>query len=129
MAAWLRGHGPETLIGGILIAVTTSVVGAVVTGMFDTGGDDDKPPTQATRVLVWAQGKVKEGPIAKSKNVTTAKPGNYYTGMCWTAGDKVTYREYSNDKWVRLQLPDSRTGYISAIFLKGNDQGGVPNEC
>ncbi len=100
-----------------------------MTGMFDSRGDDDKPSAQATRVLAWAEGKVKEGPITTSKDVTTVKRGNYYTGMCWTTGDKVMYREYSNHKWVRLRLPNGRTGYVSAIFLHGNDQGGVPNEC
>jgi hypothetical protein len=122
---WLS---PNNIIGSLIVVVVGSLVTVVSTGVWENwiGQDDDYA---TTRVLAWARGAVKEGPVKSAKDVTRVHPGNYYTAECWTHGDLVSYQSYKNDKWVRLKLSNGRTGYASAIFFKGNDQAGVPNEC
>jgi hypothetical protein len=48
---------------------------------------------------------------------------------CWTNGDLVKDRGISNPNWVRLKLPSGVTGYVPAVYLKGNDKGNVANHC
>jgi hypothetical protein len=122
---WLS---PNSIIGSLIVMIVGSLVTVVSTGLWTAWfGEDVENAT--TRVLAWAPGPVKEGPVKSAKKVTTLVPGSYYTAECWTHGDKVSYTVYEHDRWVRLKLPDDRTGFASAIFFKGNDQAGVPNEC
>ncbi|MEV0844313.1 SH3 domain-containing protein [Streptomyces sp. NPDC049954] len=87
------------------------------------------PAFAATSVTAWTYGNVHAGP-AKGERVVSHVNANYsYDALCWLEGDLVTDKGISNRNWVRLQLNSGGIGYVSAIYLKGNDKGNVPNHC
>ncbi|WP_037868664.1 SH3 domain-containing protein [Streptomyces sp. SPB074] len=87
------------------------------------------PAFAATTVVAWTHGNVHAGP-AQGERVVSYVNANYsYTGLCWLEGDLVSDHGISNRNWVRLQLNSGGIGYVSAVYLKGDDKGNVPNHC
>ncbi|MGP3949730.1 DUF2690 domain-containing protein [Streptomyces sp. 7N604] len=62
LRAWVRGHGPQTLAGGLIVAVAAAAAGAFVTGLFDSGGDEPagKPPVNAGPSRPGADGPLRD---------------------------------------------------------------------
>ncbi|MCN9243388.1 SH3 domain-containing protein [Streptomyces sp. RY43-2] len=87
------------------------------------------PALASTMVVAWKHANVHAGPAVGERNVSFVNPNQSYTGLCWLEGDLVTDGGISNRNWVRLQLNSGGIGYVSAIYLKGNDKGNVPNHC
>ncbi|MFF7143977.1 SH3 domain-containing protein [Streptomyces nodosus] len=87
------------------------------------------PALAATMVVAWTHADVHAGP-ARGERVVSYVNANYsYTGLCWLEGDLVNDKGISNRNWVRLQLSSGGIGYVSAVYLKGNDKGNVRNHC
>ncbi|MEU2961134.1 SH3 domain-containing protein [Streptomyces albidoflavus] len=100
--------------------------GAALVGALAIGAG---PAQAATAVVAWTHGKVHAGPALRERVVSHVNNGYSYTGLCWLEGDLVNDKGISNRNWVRLQLNSGGIGYVSAVYLKGNDRGNVPNHC
>jgi hypothetical protein len=61
--------------------------------------------------------------------VLGASPARADTDVVPFAHALVKDRGISNPTWVRLKLPSGVTGYVPALYLKGNDKGNVANHC
>jgi hypothetical protein len=82
------------------------------------------------KVTVWKQANVRSCPQTScAPPVGQVYPNQTYPADCYTVGEKITDAGYTNDKWVKLQLPSGTKGYVSAIYLKGNETGGVTKKC
>jgi eukaryotic-like serine/threonine-protein kinase len=126
-----RGRRRRRLVAGAALAAAAVAVTATVAITAWRGGDDSGggETTEETIVTAWAAGPVNEEPAQSAAEIDEVRVGNNYTAQCWTYGDTITYDVYTNDKWVRLRLPGDQIGYVSAIFLRGDDQAGVANRC
>ncbi|MGH3843239.1 MAG: hypothetical protein ACRDS0_17605 [Pseudonocardiaceae bacterium] len=99
----------------------TTLVGTAVGGA--------SPAVADTDVVSFEGGAIHATPAVGGRVVGHLIPGHHYTGHCWTTGDLVNDHGMANRKWVRLTLSGGGTGYVSALHLKGNDQGNVANHC
>ncbi|WP_406326657.1 hypothetical protein [Streptomyces sp. NBC_00203] len=55
-------------------------------------------------------------------------PANYTVlGLCWEWGETITDNGVTNDVWVATgKSGDRYTWWVSAVYLKGDDYGGLP---
>src|SRR5882757_5841636 len=86
-------------------------------------------PYGPTSVVAVTAGDVHTGPSAADRVVSRIVRNNSYPAECWIEGDSVTFQGVSRRNWVRLQLVRGGTGYVNAIYLKGNDRGNVTYHC
>ncbi|MGX9890457.1 peptidoglycan DD-metalloendopeptidase family protein [Streptomyces sp. NPDC002276] len=84
---------------------------------------------QGTSVTAWAQANVRSCAATSCGVVSTVYPNESYPANCWKTGQLVTAEGYSNDKWIELPLNAGGVGYVSAIYLKGDDKADVSRQC
>ena len=110
------------------LALGTMSAAAVLVMMGLAGAN---PAFADTTVTAWTHGDVKAGPANGERTVSYVNAGYTYTGVCWTYGDPVTIPGSSeqNYKWVKLHLNSGAYGSVPGAYLRGNDPGGVPNQC
>lgn len=83
-----------------------------------------------TQVHAWTYADVHTGPNTYSEVLSHVANGYSYSALCWTYGEKITYKGYTSSKWVLLDRSwPKQNGYVTAIALSGDDTGGVPNRC
>jgi alkylated DNA nucleotide flippase Atl1 len=82
-----------------------------------------------TTVTAWAQANVRSCAATTCGAVSTVYPNESYPANCWTTGELVSAEGYTNDKWIELPLRAGGVGYVSAIYLKGDDRGNVSRPC
>ncbi|WP_413758533.1 peptidoglycan DD-metalloendopeptidase family protein [Streptomyces sp. MMBL 11-3] len=82
-----------------------------------------------TTVTAWTQANVRSCAARSCDIVSTVYPNESYPAHCWVVGESVTDEGITNDKWVRLPLNAGGIGYVSAIYLKGDETGGVTTRC
>jgi len=80
-------------------------------------------------VVAVTAGDVHTGPSSTDRVVSHVVRNNSYPAQCWIEGDPVNFQGVSRRNWVRLQLVRGGTGYVNAIYLKGNDRGNVTYHC
>jgi hypothetical protein len=80
--------------------------------------DHDVVPWKAADVLQYPY----IGATKKSYVIKNAK----YRADCWGYGDTITDGGITNDVWVKLKLNSGGHGWVSAVYLKGNERGDVP---
>lgn len=109
--ALVLGGAAAALVGGGLLAAEPALANTVVTA--------------------WAHADVKAGPSNAERTVSFVNPDFTYNAICWASGDPVTIpgSTEQNYKWVKLQLNSGGTGWVPGAVLRGNDTGGVPNQC
>ncbi|WP_371661044.1 peptidoglycan DD-metalloendopeptidase family protein [Streptomyces sp. NBC_00280] len=84
----------------------------------------------STTVTAWAEANVRScASTSCNPPVSKVYPGQSYPADCWVVGQKVTAEGVTNDKWVRLPLNAGGVGYVSGIYLKGDETGGVSRQC
>lgn len=105
----------------VLGGATAALLGAAVMGA--------APALADTPVTAWAHGEVHAGPAMGERVVSVVNANYSYNAECWVEGDLVNAQGISNRNWVKLRLNSGGEGFVSAIFLKGNDKGNVPNHC
>ncbi|MFE0349491.1 SH3 domain-containing protein [Streptomyces griseoluteus] len=93
-----------------------------VTFMPDTGSG-------TTTVTAWADANVRSCASTSCAIVSKVYAGESYPAQCWVAGQTVTAEGITNNRWVRLPLNAGGVGYVSAIYLKGDETGGVSKQC
>ncbi|WP_063785356.1 M23 family metallopeptidase [Streptomyces resistomycificus] len=82
-----------------------------------------------TTVTAWAEANVRSCAATNCGAVSKVYPNESYPANCWTTGQLVSAEGYTNDKWIELPLRAGGVGYVSAIYLKGDDKGNVSREC
>jgi len=87
------------------------------------------PSGTTTSVVAVTAGDVHTGPKSSDRVVSHVVRNNSYPAECWIEGDPVTFQGVSRRNWVRLPLVHGGTGYVNAIYLKGNDRGNVTSHC
>lgn len=105
----------------VLGGATAALLGATLLGA--------APALADSAVTAWAHGDVHAAPAQGERVVSFVNAGFSYTAECWLEGDLVTDHGISNRNWVKLRLNSGGEGYVSAIYLKGNATGNVPNHC
>lgn len=96
-----------------------------------TPADDAAPQAVTnTQVHAWTYADVRSGPNTYSEKLSYVNNGFTYSAICWTYGEKITYKGYTSSKWVLLDRTwPKQNGYVTAIALSGDSTGGVPNRC
>ncbi|MFJ7239521.1 SH3 domain-containing protein [Streptomyces olivaceus] len=64
---------------------------------------------------------VRSGPARSYDKVGSVTAGQPRGAYCWTRGETISDHGYTNDVWVQLV-----EGYVSAVYLKGNEYGDLP---
>jgi hypothetical protein len=82
-----------------------------------------------TTVTAWAQANVRKCATTSCQVVSQVYANQTYPAVCWTVGEKVTAEGTTNDRWVKLPLVAGGFGYVSGIYLKGDQTGGVTTRC
>ncbi len=82
-----------------------------------------------TTVTAWTEANVRSCASTSCDAVSKVYPNESYPANCWVTGQLVNAEGISNDKWVQLPLRAGGVGYVSAIFLKGDETGGVSRQC
>lgn len=98
-----------------------ALIGAAVMGA--------APAMASTNVTAWAHGDVHAGPANGERVVSYVNANFSYNAECWQEGDLVNDHGISNRNWVKLRLNSGGEGWVSAVYLKGDDKGNVPNHC
>ncbi|MFF3348969.1 peptidoglycan DD-metalloendopeptidase family protein [Streptomyces sp. NPDC002779] len=80
-------------------------------------------------VTAWAEANVRSCASTSCNAVSKVYAGQSYPAHCWTVGQSVTAEGITNDKWIRLPLNAGGVGYVSGIYLKGDETGGVTTRC
>lgn len=117
----MRGNGNRMRRALVLSGASAALAGAAMLGA--------SPAMADTAVVAWTHGDVHAGPALGERVVSFVNAGFSYTAECWLEGDLVNDQGISNRNWVRLKLNSGGVGYVSAIYLKGDDKGNVPNHC
>ncbi|MEU3979376.1 SH3 domain-containing protein [Streptomyces sp. NPDC026672] len=72
-------------------------------------------------VTAYENVNVRSGPATSYDITGHVAAGESRGASCWKHGQTITDNGYSNDVWVRLA-----EGYVSAVYLKGDQYGGLP---
>lgn len=79
-------------------------------------------------VTAWTEANVRSAPTTDARVLASVRANTRYTATCWTAGELVQAEGRSHDRWVKLTAA-GREGFVSGIFLEGNERGGVSEAC
>ncbi|EGX54864.1 hypothetical protein SZN_35797 [Streptomyces zinciresistens K42] len=64
---------------------------------------------------------IRSQPTSSSDLVGSLPAGQPRGAYCWTRGQSISDHGYTNNVWVKLL-----EGYVSAVYLKGDEYGGLP---
>ncbi|RFU83398.1 SH3 domain-containing protein [Streptomyces triticagri] len=83
------------------------------------------------RRTVWDNVNVRDLPDTGSKKVAMLKAGKTYTTVCWGHYQTVKSDGYKNDIWIMVWANDTKLGWASAIYFKGDEKANLPasNKC
>jgi uncharacterized protein YraI len=104
-------------------ALATAGVGALTAGLLLTGAVGAQA---AVAGLPYAVTPYENVNVRSGPSTTTGITGHVTAGQprgasCYTHGETIRDNGYVNDVWVRLA-----EGYVSAVYLKGNQYGDLP---
>lgn len=87
-----------------------------------------RDPGRAARVMAapyavvpYETVNVRSGPARAFCTVGTVAAGQPRGAYCWEFGEPVSDYGFTNRVWVKLA-----EGYVSAVYLKGNEYGDLP---
>ncbi|MCX4595906.1 SH3 domain-containing protein [Streptomyces sp. NBC_01549] len=101
----------------------TAGVGALATGLLLTGAAGAQAAAAGLPYAVtpYVNVNVRYGPSTTTGIAGHVTAGQPRGASCWTHGETIRDNGYVNDVWVRLA-----EGYVSAVYLKGDQYGGLP---
>ncbi|WP_405891207.1 SH3 domain-containing protein [Streptomyces sp. NBC_00133] len=104
-------------------AMASIAVGALCVGLLMTGAATAQASALGLPygVTPYENVNVRAEATTASAIVGHVKAGEPRGASCWKHGQLIKDNGYSNDIWVRLA-----EGYVSAVYLKGDERGGVP---
>jgi len=80
-------------------------------------------------VVAWHSANVRDAPSSRSKLVSYVEADNSYPASCWTRGETVNAESRTNDIWIKLPLKAGGFGYVTAIYLKGDEYANLPRSA
>ncbi|MER7490781.1 hypothetical protein ABTY20_33860 [Streptomyces sp. NPDC126497] len=83
----------------------------------------------AYTVTAWARANVRSCPYTSCSIVSHVVAGGSYSANCWVWGQTITAEGYTNGRWARLNLRAGGYGYVSNIYLNGDEYAGLPGPC
>ncbi len=87
------------------------------------------PPGDGTfRVSVWKSTRIHDGERLDTSVIGQVEANTMYVATCFKTGQQVSAEGYVNDRWVKLTAGNT-TGFISGIYLRGDETGGVTTVC
>ncbi|MFG2478911.1 SH3 domain-containing protein [Streptomyces fagopyri] len=104
-------------------ASITAGVGAFAAGLMLTGAAGAQAAAAGLPYAVtpYVNVNVRSGPSSQTGITGHVTAGDPRGASCWTHGETIRDNGYVNDVWVRLA-----EGYVSAVYLKGDQYGGLP---
>ena len=94
-----------------------------------TGGSGGGSQPGAHTVVAWDRANVRDAPRVSGNVVSYVEAGNSYPASCWTRGDTVNAEGRTNDIWIKLPLKAGGFGYVTAIYLKGDEYANLPRSA
>jgi hypothetical protein len=79
-------------------------------------------------VTAWKAANVHARSSTSAAVVGNVSANESFPATCWTKGDTVSSSGFSHDNWVKVTV-DGKTGFISGVFLKGDETGDITGEC
>ena len=80
-------------------------------------------------VCAYQRANVRRSPTTDAEILSYVVAGECYPARCWTHGQTITDNGVTNDVWVQLQLRAGSVGYVSAVYLKGDERGDLPKSA
>ncbi|MEV5551103.1 SH3 domain-containing protein [Streptomyces sp. NPDC052309] len=111
--AALAGAGALALLGPL--TATTALAAT------DADRGDARALAAPYAVEPYETVNVRSGPARSYAKVGSVAAGQPRGAYCWTRGETVSDNGYTNNVWVKLV-----EGYVSAVYLKGDEYGGLP---
>lgn len=81
------------------------------------------------QVCAYQRANVRPGPSTEEDPVSFVVADECYPANCWTRGETISDNGVTNDVWVQLALNAGGVGYVSAVYLKGDDFGDLPPDA
>ncbi|MFF0015609.1 SH3 domain-containing protein [Streptomyces sp. NPDC005374] len=72
-------------------------------------------------VVPYETVNVRKGPSSKTEKVGSIVANQPRGADCWTYGETIVDHGYTNNIWVHVV-----EGYVSAVYLKGDQYGDLP---
>ncbi|MBD0418501.1 SH3 domain-containing protein [Streptomyces sp. TRM S81-3] len=111
--AALAGAGALALLGPL--TATTALAAT------DADRGDARVLAAPYAVEPYETVNVRSGPARSYAKVGSVAAGQPRGAYCWIRGETVSDNGYTNNVWVKLV-----EGYVSAVYLKGDEYGGLP---
>ncbi|RAO46760.1 SH3 domain-containing protein [Micromonospora saelicesensis] len=113
------------VIGKIPRAIAM-IAATVCLGLVSTG-----TPALAAPYTVWAwhDANVRSNTSTSASIVGKIYASNGYPAQCYVIGQTVKDLGYTNKYWVLIDLKNGGHGWVSGIYLQGDQMGNVNTEC
>ncbi|MFJ3670341.1 SH3 domain-containing protein [Streptomyces sp. NPDC090106] len=109
------------LVGAGALALLGPLTGGTAVAA-STGGQESVHVMSAPYAVVpYEAVNVRTGPSRAFPAVGSVAAGEARGAYCWEFGEPVSDYGYTNNVWVKLA-----EGYVSAVYLKGDEYGGLP---
>lgn len=85
---------------------------------------------QAGYIYAYQNVNIRQHPTSGSAHQGVMYAGEHMTGLCWTRGETIRDNGVTNDIWISTGVSRSQgySFFVSAVYLKGDERGGVPVE-
>jgi CHAP domain len=80
-------------------------------------------------VVADARANVRDQPNLRGRVVGHLVAGQGCPASGWTNGERITDRRATTDVWIRLPLRTGGSGYVSAVYLRGDGYAGLPRDA
>jgi hypothetical protein len=100
-------------------------------GVESSGLDGDEDPETSfdvSGVIPWKAADIHAEESTDSPVLGRVEAKKKYDATCWVVGERVNSDGYSTDRWVEVADGDV-VGFVNGVFLKGNETGGVTQQC
>jgi hypothetical protein len=79
-------------------------------------------------VTAYQRANVRRGPRLSEPIVSFVVANESYGANCWTNRDTTTIHDngVTNDIWIQLPLNAGGVGYVSAVYLRGDERANLP---
>lgn len=101
--------------------LTTIGAGALAAGLLMTGTAMAAPAGLPYGVAPYENVNVRAEATTDSAITGHVTAGEPRGASCWKEGQSISDHGITNNIWVRLA-----EGYVSAVYLKGDERGGLP---
>ena len=114
------------------IARTALGVGLAVGALLGGAAQASAQPVSATAVFsvtAWHDVNLRSCASTTCGVVGSVSAGTTSIAYCWRHGEPITDAGITNDIWVKGSQEDGGQRYMSAVYLVGDERGGLPVEA